>query len=292
MHTRLKRLVLVAISSVAFTPYLARACSDFYTKIPNVSQALCRGAQLAPSGARSVQGRPILMRDLRSANAHRRVLVVATLHGDELAAASLALHWLQMAQVAPAQTHWRFIPVLNPDGLMRKTPWRMNAQGVDLNRNFPAPNWQKETQIYWVQHTRQDPRRWPGPTPLSEPESRYLFEEMARFKPHAIVSIHAPVDAPDFDGPVLPPSKLGRLYLDPVGVFPGSLGNYSVIQRGIPLVTVALPSALRTPTAPQMARMWRDLLAWMDKTLPIPGPIQPQDDDPVLAFGIELRVNP
>ena len=28
--------------------------------------------------------------------------------------------------------------------------------------------------------------------PLSEPESKFLFEEMQRFKPDLIVSIHAP----------------------------------------------------------------------------------------------------
>ena len=134
MHLRLKHLALLAISSIAATPYGVWACSDFYTKIPNVSEALCRSAQLKPSGARSVQGRPILVRDLTPAVAHRRVLVVATMHGDELSAASVALHWLQMAQAAPAQTHWRFVPVLNPDGLARRTPWRMNAHGVDLNR--------------------------------------------------------------------------------------------------------------------------------------------------------------
>ena len=214
------------------------------------------------------------------------------MHGDELSAASVALHWLRMAQVAPAQTQWRFIPVLNPDGLMRKTPWRMNAQGVDLNRNFPTPNWQKEAKIYWEQSTRKDPRRWPGPKPLSEPESRYLHDEMARFKPQAIVSIHAPYGVLDFDGPVMPPTKLGRLHLNQVGVFPGSLGNYSGIQKGIPVVTVELPSALRTPTDPEMARMWRDLLAWMDKTLPIQAPMRTEGDDPVLAWTAESRVNP
>ena len=292
MHARFRSISLATIILVASLPYPARACSDFYTKIPNVSQALCQSAQLKPSAARSVQGRPILLRDLALVGASRRVLVVATMHGDELSAASVALHWLQMAQTAPAQTHWRFIPVLNPDGLLRSKPWRMNAHGVDLNRNFPTPNWQKETKVYWEQYTRKDPRRWPGPKPLSEPESRYLYEEMARFKPQAIVSIHAPYGVLDFDGPVMPPTKLGRLYLDQVGVFPGSLGNYSGIQRGIPVVTVELPSALRTPTAPEMARMWRDLLVWMDKTLPIQSPVQPETEEPVLAQTSEARVNP
>ncbi len=292
MHDWFKRLALLAISVIAISPYSIWACSEFYTKIPNVPRALCRAADLQPSAARSVQGRPILLRDLALAGAQRRVLVVATMHGDELSAASVALHWLQMAQAAPVQTHWRFIPVLNPDGLMRRKPQRMNAHGVDLNRNFPTPNWQRETKVYWEQRTGKDPRRWPGPKPLSEPESRYLYDEMARFQPQLIVSIHAPYGVLDFDGPVMPPTKLGRLYLDQVGVFPGSLGNFSGMQRGIPVVTVELPNALVTPSTAEMSRMWRDLLAWMDKTLPIQAPVQPDGDDPVLAQAFETRVYP
>jgi hypothetical protein len=48
------------------------------------------------------------------------------------------------------------------------------------------------------------------------------------------------------------------------------LGNYSGVQRGIPVVTVELPNALRTPTNAEMAKMWRDLNFWMDKTLSAP----------------------
>ena len=270
MLNRFKPLALGGMFLIAASPYIARACTDFYTKLPNVSPTLCQAARLQPSGARSVQGRPILVSDLAPPDARRRVLVVATMHGDELSAASVALHWLQMAQAAPAQTHWRFIPVLNPDGLARPNPWRMNAHGVDLNRNFPTPNWQRETKVYWEQRTRKDPRRWPGPNPLSEPEAKYLFDEVVQFDPQVIVSIHAPYGVLDFDGPVLPPTRLGRLYLDQVGVFPGSLGNYSGVQRGIPVVTVELPNALRTPSNAEMAKMWRDLSLWIDKTLSAP----------------------
>ncbi len=268
MHKNIQKALLVAILSIACCSNLALACADFYTKLPNVTKDLCTQAQLKLSGARSVQGRPILVRDISPPDARRRVLVLAAMHGDEFSAASIALHWLQMADAAPMRTHWRFIPVLNPDGLLRQPAQRMNAHGVDLNRNFPTPNWQRETKIYWEKLTRRDPRRWPGRTPLSEPEAKYLFDEMARFQPDVIVSIHAPYGVLDFDGPVMPPTRLGRLYLNQVGVFPGSLGNYSGVQRGVPVVTVELPSALRTPTANEMVKMWRDLLTWMDNTLP------------------------
>lgn len=257
-------MALVFIASYASS---ASACMAFYAKLPNVSRSLCEQAALQPSGARSVQGRALLLRDVSSDAARLRVLVVAAMHGDELSSASVALHWLQWAKSDPQQTDWRFIPVLNPDGLVRRPAWRMNAHGVDLNRNFPTPNWQRETKVYWEQITRKDPRRWPGKAPLNEPESRFLFNQIGSFKPHVIVSIHAPYGVLDFDGPVMPPTRLGRLYLDQVGVFPGSLGNYAGIQRGVPVVTVELPSALRTPTDAEMLKMWRDLRQWMDQTL-------------------------
>jgi hypothetical protein len=267
MSSVLCSIAKIAIYFVAFQAYTASACINFYTKLPNVSRSLCEQAALQASGARSVQGRAILLRDIASESPKLRVLVLAAMHGDELSSASVALHWLQLAKADPQHIDWRFIPVLNPDGLVRRPAWRMNAHGIDLNRNFPTPDWQRETKVYWEQSTRKDPRRWPGKAPLSEPESRFLFDQIASFKPHAIVSIHAPYGVLDFDGPVMPPTRLGRLYLDQVGVFPGSLGNYAGIQRGVPVVTVELPSALRTPTDAEMLKMWRDLRQWMNQTL-------------------------
>ena len=139
---------------------------------------------------------------------------------------------------------------------------RTNANGVDLNRNFPTPNWERDAATYWQKRTRKDPRRWPGPKPLSEPETRFLHEQMQDFKPHLIVSIHAPYGVLDFDGPSVPPSKLGRLYLDQVGIFPGSLGNYGGVHKRVPVVTIELSNALRTPLDAEMRQMWLDLLRW------------------------------
>ncbi|WP_439589292.1 M14 family zinc carboxypeptidase [Hydrogenophaga sp.] len=245
----------------------ASPCDAFVARLPNLKRPLCDAAELKDTGGRSVQGRPLFARDVVGPDARLRVLVVGAMHGDELSSASVALHWIQHAVQTPVNAHWRFLPALNPDGLLARPARRTNARGVDLNRNFPTPNWKRDAKVYWEQRTRKDPRRWPGPSPLSEPESRFLHEEMARFQPHLIVSIHAPYGVLDFDGPGVPPPQLGRLYLDQVGIFPGSLGNYGGVHQGMPVVTVELPNAFRTPLDAEMRQMWMDLLRWMGERI-------------------------
>ena len=266
---------LFALLFIAPSAYSTPACSTFSKHLPNVSMQLCMQAQLKDSGARSVKGQPLYTQDLSKQDAKIRVLVVGGIHGDELSSASLALHWLQLAKEIPADAHWRFIPLLNPDGLLMSPARRTNANGVDLNRNFPTPNWEREAKIYWEDKVKRDPRRWPGPKPLSEPESKFLHDEMERFKPNLIVSIHAPYGVLDFDGPTAPPAKLGRLYLDQVGIFPGSLGNYGGVHKGMPVVTIELPSAFRTPLNSEMRQMWLDLVRWMSER------VQPKQAPPL-----------
>ena len=262
-------------------PKNANFCKNMARHLPGVSQQLCLQANLADTGARSVKGVPLLKRDVitlgddPASAAKIKVMVVGGIHGDELSSSALALNWIKLATQAPGNAisntpasfaggiHWRFIPMLNPDGLTAQPAKRVNANGVDLNRNFPTPNWARDAKVYWEQKTKKDPRRWPGKEPLSEPESKFLHDEMASFKPNLIVSIHAPYGVLDFDGPTVPPSKLGRLYLDQVGIFPGSLGNYGGVHKGMPVVTIELPNAQRTPLDSETRQMWVDLLRWM-----------------------------
>lgn len=243
-----------------------RSCKDYSARIPNVKVQLCENANLQDTQARSVMGRPIWGRDVQSEDSKLRVLVLGAIHGDEMSSSALVFHWIALAQSPPADMampiHWRFIPALNPDGLFARPARRVNARGVDLNRNFPTPNWERDARHYWEARTRKDPRRWPGREALSEPESRFLLDQMNSFKPNLIVSVHAPYALLDFDGPSVPPNRLGRLYLDQVGIYPGSLGNYGGVHKGVPVVTIELPSASRTPQDAEMRQMWLDLLRW------------------------------
>ncbi len=242
---------------------LLALCLELSRPLPSVPDKLCHSVQLEASGAKSVKGRLILQRDVMAENPKRRVLVLGGIHGDERTASSLVFHWIGHTEVTPASTHWRFIPGLNPDGLLAQPPRRTNANGVDLNRNFPTPDWQRDALSYWASKTKKDIRRFPGNAPLSEPESKFLYDQIQTFKPDVIVSIHAPFGVLDFDGPSTPPQKLGRLYLDQVGIYPGSLGNYGGVTLGIPVVTIELPHSSKAPTSTEMRQMWLGLVRWM-----------------------------
>jgi len=197
-----------------------------------------------------------------------RVLLFGGIHGDELSSVSVVFKWMEILdEFHSGLFHWRVIPALNPDGLLARPALRMNANGVDLNRNFPSPNWEVEAPAYWDSRTSRNPRRFPGTNPLSEPESRWLAEEVRRFKPDAIVAVHAPLEVLDFDGPPEPPRRLGSLHLNPLGTYPGSLGRWAGIHLGIPVVTIELPRAGTLPPAPERMAMWTDLVRYLEKRL-------------------------
>ena len=263
---------LLGTAAIAANRDMATVCRHYAGRILSVQPKQCENARLQPSDGRSVKGRVIWTRDVVALEPNLRVLVVGGIHGDELSAVSIAFNWIGLAEHANnadarQSVHWGFIPALTPDGVFAARSQRVNANGVDLNRNFPTPNWAHDSRIYWEQRTGKDPRRWPGPKSLSEPESRFLHNQMETFKPHLIVSIHAPYGILDFDGPSTPPSRLGDLYLNLLGVFPGSLGNYSGVQMGVPVVTIELPNASHPPREAEMRRMWLDLQRWISVQL-------------------------
>lgn len=251
-------------------------------RLPGVTSSSCQAASLAPSGAVSLNGFPILKRGIpansgadgsssKVGRAPIRILLLGGIHGDELTASAIVFHWMRYVQAPPAREfQWNVIPVVNPDGLLAAKPMRMNANGVDLNRNFPTPDWERDAPRYWTKVTRRDPRRFPGKAPLSEPETRWLYEEMERFKPHIIISVHAPFGVLDFDGPAPAPTRFGRLLINRVGVYPGSLGNYSGRHKNVPVITIELPNALVMPPEKEVRRIWLDMIAWIQANIPTP----------------------
>ena len=84
----------------------------------------------------SREGRPILAVHTGDETG-RTVLVFGAIHGNETAGIAIADAIID-EPVAPGTDIW-VVPDLNPDGAAHDT--RQNADGVDLNRNFPY-RWQ------------------------------------------------------------------------------------------------------------------------------------------------------
>ena len=247
-------------------------CGLLASRINGFNSEECLTAGLSAAPVSSTLGRPMLVRDLKPQSGSgkaRRILVLGGIHGDEYSAVVVAFQWLERLKGDRFQRYeWRILPCVNPDGLLAQPSSRTNARGVDLNRNFPTPDWNSLAVSYWKKQTRSDPRRFPGRTAGSEAETHWLGQQIESYKPDAIVSIHAPLNVLDFDGPYNPPAKLGYLRLAPIGTYPGSLGGYGGLFLRLPVITPELPTAQHTPSAEQSGRILSDLIDWLNKSLP------------------------
>jgi hypothetical protein len=257
---------------------LASWCRQVTDRLSGVSVQRCVGTGLQAGDGHSVRGVPLWHRDVSPAgNAppRLRVLVLGGIHGDEMASVNVVFDWIERSlKTSQDRIQWRMVPLVNPDGLMNKPSTRVNARGVDLNRNFPTPDWTSAARTYWVNRTGRDPRRFPGNKAMSEPESQWVQKQVDQFKPNLIVSVHAPYGVLDFDGPPPPPDKMGSLHLDQVGIYPGSLGNYGGIVRRVPVVTLELRNASKVAPA-EVAAMWTDLLGWIDRRMDTMAQVRP-----------------
>jgi hypothetical protein len=285
MNRSLPLLALLVVLPVSAT--VDEECRRIGEKLASVTADECLERGLSISGGESVSGAPILFKEYAPLDGRRpqgRVLLVGGIHGDEYSSVTIVFKWMRTLDAFHSGLfHWRIVPLLNPDGLLRRESQRMNANGVDLNRNFPTPQWETAAHEHWVNETNRDPRRYPGDRPLSEPEARWLVEQINEFNPDVIVAVHAPHGVVDYDGPRDGPYKLGLLYLSLLGTYPGSLGNYAGVQRRIPVVTVELPYAGVMPKPAEIADIWRDLVQWLGRNIPVRQPMagpQPQDTEP------------
>jgi protein MpaA len=135
----------------------------------------------------SVDGRPIAAAEVRAARSRAAVLVVGCIHGNEPAGIEVA-RAVGRAGAIPGVDLW-VIDDLNPDGVARHT--RQNADGVDLNRNFP---WR------WRPSGRRGDQQYPGVRALSEPEARLARDLILRLRPRLTVWFHQPLAVTDESG--------------------------------------------------------------------------------------------
>lgn len=193
-------------------------------------------------------------------------LLLAGVHGDELPPVYLLLRLARYIEENPRLFQDKCIviaPLVNPDGFFAKPSTRVNANGVDINRNFPTKDWRQ---------TRKD-RYYSGPHANSESETMFQIALIDRFKPTHIISIHSPLGCYDYDGPssnfdsiviwLKKVSKENGLPFRRYQVFPGSLGNYAGMERKIHTLTLELPSSLPQKGAEyfdQFKSMFLDIL--------------------------------
>ena len=126
---------------------------------------------------RSARGRPIVAARAGDTTSPTRALVVGCIHGNECAGTAVTRI---LARSSPSIDLW-VVSNLNPDGYALGR--RQNGRGVDLNRNFPS-EWQAGGRPW-------DPE-YPGPRPLSEPETRAAVRLIRRIRPTVTIWFHQP----------------------------------------------------------------------------------------------------
>lgn len=180
----------------------------------------------------SLRQRPILARSF--GRGPRQVLWIGCIHGNEnegwVATERLGQAFLARGDLAERVT-LHMIRDVNPDGSATGT--RGNANGVDLNRNFPARNFK--------------PSADRGQAPLDQPESMLLHRQIETLRPDLIIVAHSSRGRKfiNYDGPA---ERLARTFSERSGYplvvseaihgTPGSLGSWAGIDLGIPILTL------------------------------------------------------
>ena len=113
------------------------------------------------------------------------------------------------------------VPLANPDGYAiaaansSMSCWRCNKNMVDLNRNFPIATFSpsNNTARRIENHAPKGSQEYPGPTPLSEWETRDLDAIMREYKPDMLISVHTGTLAifPPYDFTTEKPPDYGRM---------------------------------------------------------------------------------
>lgn len=186
----------------------------------------------------SVEGRPLRVRNL--GEGPRRVLFIGGIHGDEPEGSFTTAELPAAFSASPpgmgmgTRVTLTILEDANPDGRARKT--RENANGVDLNRNFPASNFNGRS-------TEN------GGGPLSQPESRILIDIFELVRPDLVIAMHSWAGRQfiNFDGPASTiaerfsmESGLPMADSASIAETPGSLGSYLGRDLGVPVITVEL----------------------------------------------------
>lgn len=170
------------------------------------------------------------------------VLIIGVFHGDEPQGKYLIEKYLSQ-KIYPqneGNNNLIFIPCLNPDGMQNNT--RINANSVDLNRNFPTKNWGQDGS-----DAGENPKDYyGGKAPASEIETQFVIDIIEKYQPKLILTLHAPYKIVNYDGPAHDiAQKISEIINYPVEPSigyptPGSFGTYCGVERNIPTITLEL----------------------------------------------------
>ena len=171
------------------------------------------------------------------------VLIFAGIHGEEPDSTVLLSRALR--SMSRRSSSCAVVLCANPDGLRYGT--RGNANGVDLNRNFPSPNWKADRVTHrWNVDSERTVLLSPGERPGSEPEVLALMQLVNDLEPQCVVSIHSPLGL--IDDPER--TDLGRMFAEksgmprtviPIQQTPGSFGSWAK-DIGLATITYELPN--------------------------------------------------
>lgn len=212
----------------------------------------------------SPQGHEIAFYEKKYGEMLPNLFFLGGFHGDEpegVYAVNQFMAELDEAVDTSSYYNLYFLPCLNPDG--RKANTRVNANEVDLNRNYPTKNFKPLTQSSCYTGLKAG-------APGSEAETRFMMELVETYCPKMIISVHSDLHLIDYDGPardlaLMYAAETGYRFVESVGYeTSGSFGTWAGIERQIPLITLETPAG---PTLEQQQKIWQQIRPAFYKTL-------------------------
>lgn len=233
--------------------------------------------------ATSLRGRPIRSIHLGPADAPVRLVVLGQMHGDEPAGRRIVE--LLTRRSLPEGVQLWLVSTMNPDGAARHS--RTNAEGVDLNRNFPS-RWQR---------TKIRSLYFSGYWAASEPETKGMMRFLTSVRPTAVISFHQAYGMVDDSSAHSRAAarQLGRLLGMRVGEVPcrgtcrGTMTSWVEQTLEAVAVTVELRAKVTPAGARRAASSVLDLGAWFargGRPLPVPQPTGTPQPSPTASPGV------
>lgn len=183
----------------AIAPVKIRDSKVFWSqeKIVGVMERLCReypNTQMEKVGC-TMKGMPLYA--LRVGNQENCVALVGVVHAGESGpeiALTVVEEILKNNPTLLQKTGLAIMPTVNGDmreKFVRGNPWyvRVNANGVDLNRNFPV-NWEEICYGYGLSTADERSATYRGSAPMSEKETQALANFIELVNPCAVFSYH------------------------------------------------------------------------------------------------------